>query len=163
MHRALAGRGFALGTAEASIGPAPARSLLEVFPHAAVLALLGSGYRVPYKAARAARYWPEASPAERRGRLLRTWRRILRALRARISGIELPLPRVAPAHGRMKRLEDALDALVCAWVGIEFLAGRARAFGDAEAAVWAPVSPKMTRDARCARSGVPAIALPRVI
>jgi predicted RNase H-like nuclease len=138
MHRALARRGFSLATAEGPGAVPAAQSLLEVFPHAAVLELLASGYRVPYKAARAGRYWPEATPADRRARLVEAWRRILRALRARISTVDLPLPRAAPAHGRMKRLEDALDALVCAWVGIEFLAGRARAYGDAEAAVWTP-------------------------
>ena len=134
LHRSFAGRGFVLATT-ASRDP---RSLVEVFPHTALLALLRVPYRVPYKASRAGRYWPEATPAERRERLLREWRRILRALRSRIAGIDLPLPRAPPAHGRMKRYEDALDALLCAWVGIEFLERRARAYGDADAVVWSP-------------------------
>ncbi|HET8541006.1 MAG TPA: DUF429 domain-containing protein [Anaeromyxobacter sp.] len=137
LHRSFARRGFALATAAARGG----RSLVEVFPHTALLALLGSAYRVPYKAARAGRYWPDASPLERRERLLREWRRILRALRSRIDGIDLPLPRAAPPHGRMKRYEDALDALLCAWVGIEFLEGRALPYGDPDAAVWTPGAP----------------------
>jgi predicted RNase H-like nuclease len=126
--------GYALATTAHRDG----RSLLEVYPHAAVLALVGSAYRVPYKLARAARYWPGATPTDRRARLLRAWQRILRALRQRIGGIELPLPRVPPAAGRMKRYEDALDAIVCAWVAIEFLAGRSRAYGDADAGIWTP-------------------------
>ncbi len=47
----------------------------------------------------------------------------------------LPGPR---PFARLKRYEDALDALVRAWVGIEYLAGRTRAFGDADAAIWTP-------------------------
>lgn len=43
-----------------------------------------------------------------------------------------------PAAG-LERHEDALDALVCAWVGTEHLAGRTAALGDAEAAIWTPV------------------------
>lgn len=135
LHRAFLERGYALATA-ARRGE---RSLVEVFPHTALLELMRCAYRVPYKAARAARYWPEAPPAERRARLLREWRRILRALRARISGVDLPLPDLPPAQGSMKRWEDALDALVCAWVGIEFLEGRARPLGDEDAAVWTPL------------------------
>lgn len=134
LRAAFVRRGFTLATG-ARRGP---RELAEVYPHAAVLALLGSAYRVPYKAARARRYWPDAAPGERRERVWRAWRRIRSALRRRIAGIALPLPRAPPPGGRMKRYEDALDAVVCAWVGIELLEGRARAFGDGEAAIWTP-------------------------
>lgn len=134
LHRSFAARGFVLATGAAR----GERSLVEVFPHTALLALLRSAYRVPYKATRAGRYWPGETPLVRRRRLLRAWRRILRALRARVAGMDLPLPRIVPGQARMKRYEDALDALLCAWVGIEFLEGRARAYGDASAAVWTP-------------------------
>ena len=134
LHRAFAERGFALATATVR----PERSLIEVFPHTALLELTRSAYRLTYKAARARRYWPDVAPEERRARLLREWRLILRALGSRIGGVDLPLPRVPPASGRMKRYEDALDAVVCAWVGIEFLEGRARAYGDSDAAIWTP-------------------------
>lgn len=36
----------------------------------------------------------------------------------------------------LKRHEDAMDALLCAWAGARYLAGRARAHGDDTAAVW---------------------------
>jgi predicted RNase H-like nuclease len=134
LRAGLSRRGFTLATASCR----GARSLLEVFPHAALLALLDRPYRVPYKAARAIRYWPDAAPEDRRERLLLEWRTILRALRRRVSGIDLPLPRVAPPSGRMKRWEDALDAVVCAWAGTEFLGGRAQAYGGADSAIWTP-------------------------
>jgi predicted RNase H-like nuclease len=135
LHRGFAESGFRLATTAPRRGR---RHLLEVYPHTALLALTGSSYRLPYKLARSRRYWPEATPGVRRERLLAEWTRILGALRGVISGVELPLPREAPAHRFMKRCEDALDALACAWVGIEFLAGRARALGDPRAAIWSP-------------------------
>jgi predicted RNase H-like nuclease len=38
----------------------------------------------------------------------------------------------------LKRYEDALDALVCAWVGAKYLLGEAVAYGDGTAAIWVP-------------------------
>jgi predicted RNase H-like nuclease len=135
LHRGFAAAGFRLATAAPIRG---ARHLLEVYPHTALLALLRAPYRLEYKASRARRYWPEATPAARRERLLSEWRRILRSLRRAIADVELPLPAAPPPSGRLKRYEDALDALVCAWVGIEFLAGRAVPYGDAAGAIWSP-------------------------
>lgn len=145
----FAARGFSLATGGAPTG----RDLLEVFPHTAILALLGADYRVPYKASRALRYWPGASAPERRARLVAAWRRILRALARRIDGVRLVLPPAPATTSGLKRYEDALDALVCAWVGIEFLAGRATALGDGEAAVWTPASSIALAPSAGARSG----------
>lgn len=135
LHRAFAARGFALATPG---GPRPERSLVEVYPHAALLAFTASDYRIAYKASRAPRYWPALAPEERRARLLAEWRRILRALAARLGDVDLPLPRAAPRARDMKRYEDALVGVVCALAGIAFLEGRAVAFGDGEAAIWTP-------------------------
>jgi predicted RNase H-like nuclease len=38
----------------------------------------------------------------------------------------------------LRRFEDAIDALVCAWMAAEFWSGRARAVGDANAPIWIP-------------------------
>ena len=43
---------------------------------------------------------------------------------------------------RRKGVEDTLDALICAWAGVEFLRGRAEPFGDADAAIWIPLARK---------------------
>jgi predicted RNase H-like nuclease len=53
-----------------------------------------------------------------------------------IDGVELRVPARGPL-AQLKRYEDALDAVVCAWVGIQYLEGKARAYGDATSAVWA--------------------------
>ena len=37
-------------------------------------------------------------------------------------------------------VEDMLDALICAWIGIEHLEGRTIGLGDATAAIWVPAS-----------------------
>lgn len=131
----FAARGYPLATTAAVPGSCPA--LLEVFPHTALLALLDADYRIPYKIAKAAKYWPSVPPAGRRANILFEWRRILGALGKTIGAIPLQLPD-AGTHGNLKRYEDALDALVCAWVGIMYLTGRATAYGDATAAIWSP-------------------------
>lgn len=111
-------------------------ALLEVYPHTALLALTGDDYRVEYKASKTRKYWP-GEPLEARQRNLHgVWRRVLGKLEAHLeTGLTLPGPR---PFARLKRYEDALDALVCAWVGIEYLAGRTRPFGDADSAIWTP-------------------------
>ena len=38
----------------------------------------------------------------------------------------------------LKRYEDALDALVCAWVGTRYVEGHADHYGDDDAAIWIP-------------------------
>ena len=56
--------GYPLATAATPAGQTPA--LLEVYPHPALLRLLDARYRVPYKVANRRKYWPDATPAERR-------------------------------------------------------------------------------------------------
>jgi predicted RNase H-like nuclease len=133
-------RGYPVATTTTSVGSTPV--LVEVYPHTALLALLGVEYRVPYKVSRAERYWPGIPPLERRAALVETWERILNSLSVAISGIDLPWPTgsalesVGPS--KLKRYEDTLDALICAWIGLEYSAGRCQAFGDSEAAIWTP-------------------------
>src|SRR5438552_1783477 len=60
--------GFPIATAAPDDVRGP--RLVEVYPHPALLTLLGRPYRVPYKVSKASRYWPDATPAERRASLL---------------------------------------------------------------------------------------------
>ena len=68
---------------------------------------------------------------------LEEWHRILAALARRMEVI-LELPASFPSFSAMKPYEDGIDAMVCAWVAIEFLAGNATPFGDETAAIWNP-------------------------
>ena len=134
----LNAEGFPLATVSS---PRPsARCTIEVYPHPAVLSLLRQDYRVPYKVSRSSRYWPNTSIAERVSMLLTEFHRINAALRA-VLGTEpivLPPSRGVATLAALKRYEDALDALICAWVGVEFLEGAVSAFGDGSSTIWVP-------------------------
>jgi predicted RNase H-like nuclease len=126
--------GIPLHTSEGAGPVAPA--LLEVYPHTALLALTGEAFRVEYKTSKTRTYWPGQSLEARQQRLNKVWLKVLSKLEAHLeTGLVLPGPK---PFARLKRYEDALDALVCAWVGMEYLAGRSRALGDADAAIWTP-------------------------
>ena len=109
---------------------------IEVYPHPAVLTLLDRGYRVPYKVAKRRLREADGIVAE--------FKEIANGLSREIKGIPdvVPLPDI-PYLGTLnalKRYEDTLDALVCAWVGKRYLEGRAKPFGDDTAAIWVPLN-----------------------
>ena len=118
----------------------PRRKFIEVYPHPALLALLRAPYRIPYKVQKSSRYWPGMSVRERIVRLLSQFHQIRAAICSEIEGvvIELPSAEAMRSLSSLKRYEDALDALVCGWVAMQFAQGNAIAYGDATAAVWIP-------------------------
>lgn len=134
---ACAAAGWPLAT---RLTAANAPALIEVYPHAAIVRLMNLQKRLTYKESRAKGYWPKHTPAERRAALAECLDRLRSALDQEIAGIPLPMLTGLAALKRhaVKAHEDALDALVCAWVGAEYLAGRADAYGDETAAIWVP-------------------------
>jgi predicted RNase H-like nuclease len=114
------------------------RQLIEVYPHIAVMQLLDENYRVPYKIARAAKYWPDLTPAVRRLKIRANFGRLLKALEGQFGDTPLALPSRTAGPGELKRFEDALDGVVCCWIGTQYLEGKCRAYGDENAAIWAP-------------------------
>ena len=123
------------------------RPFAEVYPHAAILELAGLSFRLPYKVERRASSFKHGDAA-RRWQWCAVFLDVLRdQLALRIDGVDAALPSAqellaATTRRRqavLKGLEDVLDALVCAWVGCELLAGRTRAYGDADAAILVPV------------------------
>lgn len=117
-----------------------AKSTIEVYPHPAIVRLLGLNYRLAYKVARSRRLWPNATVPERIDNLRASFQLLHTGLAGQIIGIPghvvpAPAPRTLSA---LKRYEDALDALVCAWIGARYLEGHAECFGDANAAIWVP-------------------------
>jgi len=135
---AFSGAGYEVATADDKAGTLA--RLVEVYPHPALLRLLNEVYRLPCKASKSRKYWPTAGIRERIDKLLKVYRQILTALNAEIEGINLPLPGASSCASlsSLKRFEDALDALVCAWVGCQYVDCRVTPFGDAAAAIWVP-------------------------
>jgi len=116
--------------------------LIEVYPHPALVELTGASERLPYKASKVSTYWPSVTPSERRARLYRQWKEIAASLEREIAGVTAALPQPGmDARGvEMKAYEDKLDAIICAWVGICALEGRAMPYGNDDAAIWIPKS-----------------------
>ena len=121
--------GYPLATAATPAGQTPA-----------LLRLLAARYRLAYKVANRRKYWPDATPEERLARVLQRLDEILGALRRAVGGVPLDVPSLAEiaSAASLKAIEDALDALICGWVGTRYLAGRCRAYGDDTAAIWIP-------------------------
>jgi predicted RNase H-like nuclease len=116
------------------------QGLIEVYPHPALIELAGAARRLPYKEGKVRKYWPDLPVLARSERLVEQWGLILQLLAQHIDGVmDAFEPIVLPSPRRtMKAFEDALDAVICAWVGICVLEGRAVAFGDEDSAIWIP-------------------------
>jgi predicted RNase H-like nuclease len=116
------------------------QGIIEVYPHPALVELAGAAKRLPYKASRIRSYWPSATALERRARLYQQWSEIVALLEGELTGVADALPRLELSASRteIKAYEDRLDAVVCAWVAICALEGRATPFGDENSAIWIP-------------------------
>jgi predicted RNase H-like nuclease len=114
--------------------------LIEVYPHPALIELMSAPMRLCYKATKTLKYWPDQDRAQRRASLLAVWDAIVTALDLEIAGVSAALRESgwASTGWSMKAHEDKLDAVVCAYVGICALEGRAIPFGDKTSAIWIP-------------------------
>ena len=135
----------ALGYSLQTNGSNPAApALIECYPHVALLALLKRDYRVPYKVSRSGQYWKaeQLSRSERIEPLLEQFQAIKEGLDQHIKGIPefIPEPAEVTTLASLKPVEDMLDGLICAWVGIEHLEGRTVGLGDDTAAIWVPAT-----------------------
>ena len=113
--------------------------VIETYPHPALLCLLQLDYRCPYKVGNSLRYYPGTTIEQRGNFILQTFRCIKEGLDGEIQGIPdfLPPSFIGPLN-HLKRYEDALDALICAWVGARYIEGGATPYGDDTAAIWIP-------------------------
>jgi len=116
-------------------------SLIEVYPHPALIELLNAEKRLPYKISNRGKYWPDHTADERLDLILNCWQSISTALEGRISGVATALP-IPPRNSKIaafKSFEDSLDAVICAWVAICALNDKAVPFGDEDSAIWIPL------------------------
>ena len=122
--------------------PRQGPALIECYPHVALLALLKRDYRVPYKVSRSGKYWKaeKLTRRERIERLLKQFQEIKDGLNKHISGIPafIPEPSEVSTLASLKPVEDMIDGLICAWIGIEHLEGRTVGLGDHTNAIWIP-------------------------
>jgi predicted RNase H-like nuclease len=134
----FAAAGYPLVTSDASAPVTP--SLIEVYPHPALLSLMERAKRVCYKVSKSRRYWPLLNVEQRIDALLDQFRDILTSLTSALGPMDMDLPPAGKVQHltTLKRYEDGIDALVCAWVGVQFLLGRAVPLGDHTAAIWCP-------------------------
>lgn len=116
-------------------------ALIEVYPHPALIELTNADRRLPYKEGKVRKYWPDLAMHERRTKLVEQWNFIVEHLERHITGVAAAFPPLTLPASRttLKGYEDALDAVVCAWVGICALEGRAVPFGDDNSAIWVPI------------------------
>ena len=117
------------------------RATIEVYPHPAIVRLLNLEVRLKYKFDKSNRFWPGRSLAQRRERISANLRRLRTGLTTQIIGIRedcIPTDAYLQSRRALKRFEDTLDALVCAWVGACYFEGHAECYGDAAAAIWVP-------------------------
>jgi predicted RNase H-like nuclease len=134
IHDGFQQNGFLLAT---SPGKLSNHSLIETYPHPALLSLTGAKYRVEYKVNKSKKYWPYLDLKERWAKIIENLEAILAKLTV-IHGIDFEVPKDAQGFSALKPVEDKIDALVCAWVGIQVLEGRAMAIGNDEASIWLP-------------------------
>lgn len=134
LRLAFAEAGYPLRT-QSPITP----GLIEVYPHPALVELTEAPLRLRYKVSKSRSYWPGREKAEREQLIFEQWDKIINCLDREIGGVRAALlkPRPGPQF-LLKAYEDMLDAVVCAWVAICVLEGRARAFGNADSAIWIP-------------------------
>lgn len=113
-------------------------ALIEAFPLAALVRLMGLNKRPPYKVTKTAKYWEDKTREERRDLLSHEWSCIVLALQSEISEIGFAFPIQWSTWTELKPYEDVLDAVISAWVGTCFLDNTAQPFGDSSAAIWVP-------------------------
>lgn len=136
LQRACEAEGYRLKTATPF---AHHRSLAEIYPHPALLRLMGVPERVKYKVVKTTKYWPKATREERHRLVRNELRRIAQRLDEVIAGVRGMVDVERPESlSALKPVEDKIDAIVAAWVGITILEGAAEPFGDDDAAIWVP-------------------------
>ena len=82
--------GFQLATTSTPVGSQS--SLIEVYPHTALLELLDLDFRFPYKVEKSSRYWKGESTQKRKSNLVEALNKILTGLAQKIDGIPLEIP-----------------------------------------------------------------------
>lgn len=114
-------------------------SLIETYPHPAIMSLMPDlTERLQYKVGKCRKYWPMLEVQGQRERLVKNMMRLKVEIGKKI---KLPDDFTFEHESRLsllKSYEDVLDALVCAWVGIQFMDKQCTSYGDENSTIWIP-------------------------
>jgi len=143
----LSSLGFRWAGSTQTSSATEAPSFLETYPHPVIVEMMGLEKRLPYKVMRRSKYWPDVVPSERLGKVATEMDALRTALNGKIVGIEKSVPSAVSVlksgnKGQVKLLkgiEDVLDAITCACVGVRYLDGSCESFGDEFSAIWVPL------------------------
>lgn len=122
------------------------RIFFETYPHPVIIDMMALDYRLEYKVRNRGKFWPEL-PSEERWQMSARALDLLRgSLSERIAAVNSLIPSAVEilngAVGSKLRvlqgIEEALDAVVCAFAGWKVATGLGTAFGDESAAIWLP-------------------------
>lgn len=120
------------------------KSFIEVYPHTAIIEYLDLGYRYEYKVSKKNKFktWASLSASQKNEKLILNLQFLVDELAKRIPNIYDFFMRLDPMNtysiNQLKGYEDAIDSVICALVGIDFVFGMACGYGDEQGTIWVP-------------------------
>ena len=120
------------------------KSLIEVYPHTAIIEYLRLNYRYEYKVSKKNTYksWYSLTHSQKQEKLIRNLDYLLDQLSVRVPNIFDHFSKLNPethyTQAQLKGYEDALDSVICALTGMDFIFGNTIGFGNSEGTIWVP-------------------------
>ena len=120
------------------------KSLIEVYPHTAIIEYLNLDYRYEYKVSKKNKFksWSSLSASQKNEKLIENLQNLVVQLAKRVPNIynffiKLDSKKKYSVN-QLKGYEDAIDSVVCALVGMDFLFGNAIGYGNDKGTIWVP-------------------------
>lgn len=121
------------------------KSLIEVYPHTAIIEYLNLEYRYEYKVSKKNKFksWASLSASQKNEKLIENLQNLVVQLTKKVPNIYDFFIHLNPMNkysvSQLKGYEDAIDSVVCALVGMDFLFGNAVGYGNDKGTIWVPV------------------------
>lgn len=121
-------------------------NIIETYPHPAIIELIRRtqqiklAKRLAYKVGKRNSYWKELSLVQRKEKLVSNMLLLRESIAKKISISDSFIFNETDSYAMLKSYEDTLDALVCAWVGTEFLQKKCKPYGDDNSKIWLPIN-----------------------
>lgn len=120
------------------------KSLIEVYPHTAIIEYLGLDYRYEYKVSKKNSYksWALLTAFQKQEKLIRNLEYLISQLSIRVPNIFDFFIKLNSetqyTQAQLKGYEDAIDSVICAITGFDFILGNVIGFGNNEGTIWVP-------------------------